>query len=78
MSMDYSRLRLPWKQLERGQGFFVPCLDFEKTREYVLVKAVGLRIFDAQAMPGIKDGVVGVWFFRKPRKTVVPPPAAQL
>ena len=48
--MDYSRLRLPWKQLERGQGFFVPCLDFEKTREYVLVKAVGLRIFDAQAI----------------------------
>ena len=78
MSMDYSRLRLPWKQLERGQGFFVPCLDFEKTREYVLVTAVGLRIFDAQAMPGIKDGVVGVWFFRKPRRTAEPPRSAQL
>jgi hypothetical protein len=34
----------------------------------VLVKAVGLRIFDAQAMPGIKDGVVGVWFYRRPSK----------
>ena len=76
MSMNYSRLRLPWKQLERGQGFFIPCLDFEKTREYVLVKAVGERIFDAQAIPGIKDGVVGVWFFRKPRKTVETPAAA--
>ncbi len=76
MSMDYSRLRLPWKQLERGQGFFIPCLDFEKTREYVLIKAVGERIIDAQAIPGIKDGVAGVWFFRKPQKTVVPPPAA--
>jgi len=32
----------------------------------VLVKAVGLRIFDAQATPGIKDGVVGVWFYRRP------------
>jgi hypothetical protein len=73
MSMDYSRLRLPWKQLERGQGFFIPCLDFEKTREYVLIKAVGERIIDAQAIPGIKDGVAGVWFFRKPRKTAVLP-----
>ena len=76
MSMDYSRLRLPWKQLERGQGFFIPCLDFEKTREYVLIKAVGHRILDAQAIAGIKDGVAGLWVFRKPGKTAVPPPAA--
>jgi hypothetical protein len=64
--MNYSRIRLPWKQLERGQGFFIPCLDFEKMREYGLVKAVGMRILDAHAIPGIKDGAAGVWFFRKP------------
>ena len=64
--MNYSRIRLPWKQLERGQGFFVPCLDFEKMREYGLIKAVSMRILDAHAIPGIKDGATGVWFFRKP------------
>jgi len=64
--VNYSRLRLPWKRLERGQGFFIPCLDFEKMREYVLTKAVSERILDADATPGIKDGVAGVWFFRKP------------
>lgn len=74
--MNYSRIRLPWKQLERGQGFFVPCLDFEKMREYGLIKAVGMRILDAHAIPGIKDGATGVWFFRKPYKTAAPPPAA--
>ena len=74
--MIYSKLRLPWKQLEKGQGFFIPCLDFEKMREYVLTKAVSERILDADATPGIKDGAAGVWFFRKPRKTVEPPPAA--
>ena len=71
--MKVSSIRFPWETLEKGQGFFIPCLDFEKTREYVLIKAVGERIIDAQAIPGIKDGVAGVWFFRKPRKTAVLP-----
>lgn len=74
--MNYSRIRLPWKRLERGQGFFVPCLDFEKMREYVLTKAVSERVLDVQAIPGIKDGAAGVWFFRRPRKIVELPPAA--
>lgn len=64
--MIYSKLRLPWKQLKRGQGFFIPCLDFEETRRQVLMKAVSERVLDGQAIPGIKDGVAGVWFFRKP------------
>lgn len=64
--MDYSRLRLPWKRLKKGQGFFIPCLDFEKMREYGLIKAVGERVLDARAIPGIKDGAAGVWFFRPP------------
>lgn len=62
--MIYSKLRLPWKRLERGQGFFIPCLDFEQMRIYGLTKAVSLRILDGRAIPGIKDGVTGVWFYR--------------
>lgn len=68
--MNYSKINLPWTRLEKGQGFFVPCLDFEKMKEYGLIKAVSVRILDGQAVPGIKDGAAGVWFFRKPRKTV--------
>ena len=64
--MIYSKLRLPWKQLEKGQGFFVPCLDFEETRTRVLMKAVGERVLDGRGIPGIKDGVIGVLFFRPP------------
>jgi hypothetical protein len=56
----------PWSKVEKGQGFFVPCLDFEKMREYGLTKAVSERILDARAIPGIKDGAAGVWFFRQP------------
>lgn len=64
--MQYSRLRLPWKRLKKGQGFFVPCLDFEKMRQYGLGQAISIRILDGLATPGIKDGVAGVWFSRKP------------
>jgi hypothetical protein len=59
--MKYSRLRLPWKQLEKGQGFFVPCLDLEKTQEHGLKQAVSERLFDARATPGIVDGFIGVF-----------------
>jgi len=71
--MQYSRLRLPWKRLKKGQGFFVPCLDFEKMRQHGLSRAISMRILDAHATAGIKDGVAGVYFFRKPRKTAEPP-----
>ena len=62
--MDYSKLRLPWKQLERGQGFFIPCLDFEEVRKRVLMKAVGERVLDGRGIPGILNGKAGVLFFR--------------
>ncbi len=79
--MDYSKLRLPWKQLERGQGFFIPCLDFEETRRRVLMKAVSERVLDGRGIPGIFNGRAGVLFFRgylaSPRRTPSPPPAAQ-
>jgi hypothetical protein len=62
--MQYSRLRLPWKRLKKGQGFFVPCLDFEKMRQHGLSRAISMRILDAQAKPGVMAGVAGVWFYR--------------
>ena len=54
----------PWSRVERGYGFFVPCIDTEKTRQAGLNEALRQRIFGAKAYPAIKDGLMGVWFFR--------------
>ena len=62
--MNCSRLRLPLKRLEQGQGFFVPCLDLENTRLFVQKQAIQARIFNLKAIPGIAHGFIGVWFFR--------------
>lgn len=56
----------PWDQTERGQGFFVPCLDTDAVREEGLKQALRLRIFDAKAYPSIRNELIGVWFFRGP------------
>ena len=60
---SYSRL-FPWRSVEKGQGFFVPCLDVEKVRQAGLNAALRHRVFDAKAYPAIKDRLSGVWFFR--------------
>ena len=65
--MKYSLLRLPWEKLEKGQGFFIPCLDTAAVREEGLKQAIKLRLLDARATPGIRNGFMGVWFFRVPR-----------
>jgi hypothetical protein len=62
-------LHFPWEQTDKGQGFFVPCLDTHAVREQGLKQAVRLRLLDARAEPGIRNGLIGVWFFRLPRKT---------
>jgi hypothetical protein len=59
-------VRYPWTELERGQGFFVPCLDPEAVKEDGLKKAVFLHMFDAHAKVGIRRGLMGVWFYRRP------------
>ena len=66
--MPYSNL-FPWSSVEKGQGFFVPCLNAEKMRVAGLNAALRYHIFDAKAYPAIKDGLSGVWFYRLPRKT---------
>jgi hypothetical protein len=54
----------PWDRLERGQGFFVPALDLEAVREAGLLAAVPLRLKDARAMYAIRQGRLGVFFYR--------------
>jgi hypothetical protein len=57
-------IHYPWEQTARGQGFFVPCLDTETVRSDGLRKALGMRLLDARAYAAIKDGKIGVWFYR--------------
>ena len=61
--MNYSDL-FPWYRLEKGQGFFIPCLNTDKMLKAGLNEALRQRIFGAHADPAIKDGLMGVWFFR--------------
>lgn len=65
--MKVSSIQFPWTKVEKGQGFFVPCLDTDAVRELGLKKAVPLRIVDARAEVGILNGLTGVWFYRRPR-----------
>ena len=64
--MKSLRILWPWAKVERGQGFFVPCLDPDPIRVEGLNKALEVRIFNPQARVGIKDGRIGVLFYRKP------------
>ena len=56
-------IQYPWTRLKKGEGFFVPSLDLEKTKELGLRASVRHRI-KANAHFGIKDGRLGVWFTR--------------
>jgi hypothetical protein len=66
--MKLSLIRFPWETIERGQGFFIPCLDPDSVRELGLRKAVLCRVLDARAKTGIYEGFTGVFFFRLPDK----------
>lgn len=63
-------MRLPyrflWKQLSKGEGFFIPCLDTAKVRHEAMLAALRARIFDAKGVEGIQDGLIGVWLYRRP------------
>lgn len=60
------RYRFPWQQLERGQAFFVPCLDPHPMTEQGLKQAVSVRVLNARAVPGILGGAIGVLFYLPP------------
>ena len=65
-------IRYPWRLIERGQGFFIPCLDIEAVREEGLKKALSLRMLDARGVTGIRNGFTGVWFSRLPSPRPLP------
>jgi hypothetical protein len=65
--MRASLIRFPWNKTEKGQGFFVPCLNTQAIRTLGLQKAVSLKILDARGIPCIRNGFIGVWFFRAAR-----------
>ena len=75
--MKVSSIHFPWEKLEKGQGFFVPCLDTAVVRELGLRKAVLNRVLDARANTGIHEGFTGVFFFRLPDRKPRPPGSAQ-
>lgn len=54
----------PWSKLEPGQGFFVPGLDVARVRELGLRAAMHHPGLKAKATPGIRRGLLGVWFTR--------------
>ena len=62
-------IRYPWRQIERGQGFFIPCLDIDAVREEGLKKALSVRMLDARGVTGIRNGFTGVWFYRLAART---------
>jgi hypothetical protein len=61
--MNYSAL-FPWRRLEKGQGFFIPCVNTEEVRLAGLNEALRQRVFGVKAYAAIKDGLMGVWFYR--------------
>jgi hypothetical protein len=63
--MKHLSITYPWSKVEKGQGFFVPCLDTAAIKREGLNKALTLRLFDAKALPCIRDGLIGVWFYRQ-------------
>lgn len=55
------KINYPWLQLPPKGGFFVPTLNFAKTREEGLKEGLRYRI-RGKAEPAIKDGKIGLWF----------------
>lgn len=68
-------MKLPWKTLEKGQGFFIPALDLDPVREAGLVDAVKHRVVDAHALYCVYDGMIGVLFYRHTKHVTPPSPS---
>ena len=61
------KTKYPWTTLKPGEGFFVPAIDTEKARELGLRSAVAQRL-RIKTVAVIKDGMLGVWFYRPPKQ----------
>jgi hypothetical protein len=64
----------PWDRLEKGDGFFVPALDTDEMTKAGLEAAVGMRVLDARAFPGLYNGCIGVCFYRFKSRKASPHP----
>lgn len=67
--MTKLQVRWPWGKVEKGQGFFIPCLDPEPVKLEGLNRALDARVLNAGASVGLQDGLIGVLFYRKPVPT---------
>jgi len=56
----------PWPRIEKGQGFFVPCVNTAEVIRAGMNEALRHRVLDAKAYPAVHKGLSGVWFFRRP------------
>lgn len=74
--MLISRLNLPWDRLDRGTGFFVPCLDFKGVSLALQREALRYGLIDVHIEPGIMAGYAGLYVFRRPRRKPALPDSA--
>ena len=58
-------LRYPLANLKPGEGFFVAGLDLDGIRERGLIAALPYR-YKMLTKVGIHQGLMGVYFYRKP------------
>lgn len=56
-------VKFPWSDVQKGQGFFVPCLDFKKVRMLGMRAALPYRI-DVHTIQGVYKGQLGILFIR--------------
>ena len=64
MQVEKVNYDINWKAFKRGWSFFIPCLDVEAVKNDGLKQArLRHRLFYAKAIVGIKDGLIGVWFY---------------
>ena len=54
----------PWPSVKTGQGFFIPCLNTAEMTKLGMGAALRCRVFNAKAHVAVRDGLIGVWFYR--------------
>lgn len=54
----------PWASTKTGQGFFIPCLNTEEVKKLGMSAALHSRAFNAKAYVAVRNGLIGVWFYR--------------
>ena len=61
------QIRYPWKDIEAGQGFFIPCVNTQKVAAQGMKAALDAQVYDGEYFVGMKNGKFGVLFRRKPK-----------